>query len=92
MSAVGGQWQSDANSAERTVNKKIESRLIWGKLKRSEGQYPVSKDVFLSSATDSCQFSRQGETHYHPESPQLDCHLAIIHFELCETERPSLAR
>ena len=56
MSAVGGQWQSDANSAERTVNKKIESRLIWGKLNRSEGQNHVSKDAFLSSATDSCQF------------------------------------
>lgn len=54
-SAAGGQWQSDPNFTERTVNKKIESRLICGKgpiwLKK------VSKDTFLLHLTDSCLFS-----------------------------------
>lgn len=54
-SAAGGQWQIDANFAERTVTKKIESRLICRKgpvwLKQ------VSKDTFLFYLTDSCLFS-----------------------------------
>lgn len=44
-SAAGGQWQIDANFAERTITEKIESRLIWRK--GPVWLNKVSKDTFL---------------------------------------------
>lgn len=58
--AVRRQLQSDNNFAERAVTKKLESRLIWGKLMQSEGQFgwkTSPRTHFLLYLTVSCLFS-----------------------------------
>lgn len=49
-SAIGVQWQTDANFAEWTVTKKIKTRFIWGRLMQSEGQFGWKR----SSRTHFC--------------------------------------